>query len=731
MEKNTNINWITTVNGKKEEWIRYKKSFTVKKDVKNAVVRFESDAVCAVFINGEFLISGTGRTPERVNCHQVTSLIHKGENIIEILLGGHYFQNFAFSTREKRGYWLNQAAVEVFIEFSDGSEEKIATDKTWGENAIETMQVTKKEYETMWENAFCWQEERYVKIPDAVLEVAGEEYEKYALNKQEKIINYKNVVETDFEYNDGTFISTKEENYVIVDFGKTIIGYVEIDFEGKNAFVDSIFDVTENLKDFEFQGDWAYTVERLATSDKMESGFFRNYRRRAFRYLKLIFKGNLKINSIKVRVCMCQENVTGWFKCNDSLLNDIWQVGKYTFHLIKQQEYESCPRNEMLFFSGDGVVSALIDNYVFGNCEMLNTSLSLKHEGKAAGISNVECFDRTVWQWDYFAWRIICIYNYYQNYGKKAFLEKYYNEATRNILWLIERMNDKNLLFQIPAFHSTSSSTMIQVDWACSVHRLGENAFLNCLLYKSLCCMSELGDKMNDERSEYWGNLATKVKNAINENLYNEEKQAYMDGLGEAICQDANVLAVLFGVADKDRAQKVLNTIKENLWSECGSAMADRILKNGNLRGGISTVSPMMSTHEAEAWFENGKAEEGLTLIRKVWGSMLEKGATTFWEYNPNNKTDKWEHSVCHGWSAGCTYLLSAYVLGVRPIENWQKIIFAPNPCDLSEFSGVVPTEKGFIAVNFKNNVFTLAVPENIEVIKEIPDGYDLKILKY
>ena len=428
---------------------------------------------------------------------------------------------------------------------------------------------------------------------------------------------------------------------------------------------------------------------------------------------------------------MFPENKKGWFSCSDNLLNDIWHTGKYTFHLIKQQEYESCPRNEMLFFAGDGAIDSAIDTYVFGDCRMLNTSLSLKHEEKAAGISTVTSFNRTVWQWDYFAWRIISIYNYFRHYGEKEFLENYYGEAVTNILWLIERMNDRNLLFQVPAFHSTSSSTMIQVDWACSIHRLGENAFLYCLLYKSLICMAELAKEMNDERAEEWEELAKKVKNAINTHLFNEEKQAYMDSLGEAICQDTNALAVLFGIAD-GKEENVLNTVKENLWSENGSAMADELLFNRNLRGGNTTVSPMMSTHEAEAWFENGKAEEGLTLIRKVWGSMLKKGATTFWEFNPNNANDKWEHSVCHGWSAGCTYLLSAYILGVRAIKgNWQEIVFAPRPCDLSEFAGVVPTEKGFIAASLKNKTFLLALPEKVKVTLDIPSGYEVKIIKY
>lgn len=732
MDKNTKINWITTVNDKADEWCFYKKTFFVEDDVENAVVRFESDCVCAVFINGEFLISGTGRTPERVNCHEVTSLIKKGENEIKILAGGHYFQKFAFSVREKRGYWLNQVALELSLKASDGKIRKIFTDKSWGENVSETMQITKKEYDTTWKNALCWQEKRYVKIPDAVFAVLGEKYKKYASEKQKDVIDYEKVVETDFLYNDGVFLTDKEENYLILDFGKTVTGYVEIDGEcEKEAIVESVFDVTEQLKDFEFSGDWAYTVKRLSTVDKID-GFYRNYRRRAFRFLKLTFKGKVKINSVKVRPCLFPENAKGWFECNDSLLNDIWQRGKYTFHLIKQQEYESCPRNEMLFFAGDGVVDALIDSYVFGDCRMLNTSLSLKHEEKAAGISNADTFNRTVWQWDYFAWRIISIFNYFEFYGDKDFLKNHYNEAVTNILWLIERMNDKNLLFQIPAFHSTSSTTLIQVDWACSIHRLGENAFLNCLLYKSLVCMKALAEVMRDRRAKAWGELAEKVKDSINTYLFNEEKQAYMDGIGDAICQDSNALAVLFKIAEKEKAERVLNTIKENLWSEYGSAMADKTFENGNLRGGNGVISPMMSTHEAEAWFETGKAEEGLSLIRRVWGAMLKKGATTFWEFNPNNEKDRWEHSVCHGWSAGCTYLLSAYILGIRPKGyKWEKVLFEPRPCDLKEFSGAVPTERGLLAVSLKNRKFTVAMPKNIEVIEDIPQGYSVEFIKY
>lgn len=750
---NTDINWITSLRKEDSEWCGYRKTFSVDKDVESAVIRFESDGVCAVFVNGKFIISGTARYPERVNCHEVTSRLKSGENTIEIVIGGHYFQTFAKDTREARGYWLNQAALELIVNCKDGTEIKIPTDDSWvvtndDENlmVLQTRQVTQAEYDTMWKNALLWQEtNNYVpKISEEVLSVAGEEYKDYATQKMPEVVFCDNIVSTNMTVDGNVFSSsmTEEESYIIADMGKLVVGYIEFDYNAADdVVVDSMFDATESLEDFELTTSRAKTVKRLETVETLDKNktFYRNLRRRAFRFLKITFKGNIEgfsIQALKVRLCLFPETTKGWFSSSDKMLNKAWEMGKYTLHVNKQQEYESCPRNEMLFFAGDGEIDALIDIYTFGDCKMLNTSLSVKHDETANGISNTIKFNRTVWQWDYFAWRIISIYDYYCHTGEKEFLERYYGEAVNNILWYIERMNDRNLLFQTPAFHSTCSASLIQVDWACSVHRLGENAFLNCLLYRSLVCMSELANAMNDGRADEWSSLAGKVKDAINTLLWDDNKKSYVDSFGDYICQDANVLAIVFGVADNKRAEAALNSVKENLWTEHGSVMADKDLGYWVLRYGNATISPMMSTHEAVARFKQGKEEEALELIRRVWGDMIRKGATTFWEYNQNNETGKWD-ATCHAWSAGCTYLLSAFVLGVRPeAPAWKSIIFAPRPCDIECGKGVVPTDNGLIAVSWKKDddgktAFTIALPECVKIKTDLPANSNIEIIKY
>lgn len=755
--KNTDISWITTLRKEDGEWCSYKKSFSLDNDAVCAVIRFESDCVCAVYINGEFITSGTGRYPERVSCYEVTSKLYMGSNTIELVTGGHYFQGFGSSSKEKRGYWLNQVAFELEISFEDGESLNIPTDKSWlasnlNENVhiIETMRVTSSEYDTMWKNAAYYEETDLYnpKISGEVLSVVGEDYVKYVNEKTPKIISCDNIISTDMDLTDGYWQAKNntKECYLIIDLGRLAVGYTEFEYKltGDVSF-DAMFDYSEEIEDFEPDNENELVrtfVKRLLITEKLDENkcFYQNLRRRAFRYMKLIFKGDLdsfKIRNLSLRQEIFPDKEKGYFKCSDEILNKAWEMGKYTLLVNKHQEYESCPRNEMLFFAGDGAIDALIDIYAFGNCDMLASSLSVKHEASAIGLATYNKFNRTVWQWDYFAWRIICIYNYYLHTGNKDFLNNHYDEAVNNVLWLTERMNERDLLFQTPGFHSTFSSTMIQVDWACSIHRLGENAFLNCLLYKSFVCMAELANEMNDrKREEEWRLLAERVKKAINTYLWDEEKQAYVDGIGDYIAQDANALAVIFGVADKKRALSALKTVKERLWSPYGSTMADVEFKNGDLRGGNTTISPMMSTHEAVAWFMKDKPEEGLELIRRVWGTMINKGATTFWEYAPNNADGRWE-APCHAWSAGCTYLLSAFVMGIRPTApNWKSIIFAPRPCDLELGKCVVPTPYGLIAASWEKNndavfSFKLALPNAIKLITELPKNSTIEIINY
>jgi hypothetical protein len=116
---------------------------------------------------------------------------------------------------------------------------------------------------------------------------------------------------------------------------------------------------------------------------------------------------------------------------------------------------------------------------------------------------------------------------------------------------------------------------------------------------------------------------------------------------------------------------------------------------------------------------------------------MLRRGAKTFWEYADTSEGKRPPYfTVCHAWGAGCTYLLSAFVLGIRPLEaGYEKLLFAPAG-SLDSFEGVVPTQKGLVAVKCEsedggNKKFTLVLPKNTAYEADLPEGAVLEVIEY
>lgn len=757
------ISRITVNKRDGDEWMHLNKRFVLHKPVKSAVIRFETDCTCGVYVNNEFITSGTGRLPERVYCHEVTSKMAVGENTVTLVLGSAYFQGIGMELKEQRGYWFSSVAFELCIECDDGEKIIITSDDTWEAQGInadinEIAQVTDSEYELFWKNAALWREEsREYYIPEAVSDVVGDEYTKYANNPWDNLLYPKAVLKSNLseshnhlleieglEYNEARDfeVNNPEQSYVIFDFGRIVVGYVEIEYAAdKDTDLTLYFDTNESLVDFNrTESESLIQKLRINVPLKSDENTWFNLRRRAFRYLKINFKDDAKIRikSIAVKPLLFPVFQKGWFNCSDNILNKAWEVGKYTLQINKHQEYESCPHNEMQFFSGDGAIDALIDYYTFGEAEVLNASLSLRFDEISAGIAT-SIFGKNSKLWDYYGWRIISVFNHYRYSGDLEFIGRYYSDCVRSLEWMIERMNDRNLLFQLPAYAYYRYTPLI-LEYTCSTERLGEKAFLNCIFYKSLKCMSDLAGLMNVEvKKAQWSILADKVKEAINKYLWSEEKKAYIDASNrdEYIPQDGNVLAVLFGVAEGERAKAALETLKEKHWSPYGSALFDVPLSH--TRGGNATISPLMCTYEAEARFLFGREDDAMELIRRCWGTMLKKGAETFWEFAPNNGEERWR-VPSHAWSAGCTYLLSAYVLGIKPAEADYSILeFKPHICDLDWFSGVVPTGKGLIGITYKKhtdgkgvvNKFTLAVPKDIELRYTLPENSVIDIKKY
>jgi len=741
MEHLTSIGRIGLIKRSGNEWIQLKKRFTVPCSPLTCQIRVESMGVCGIYLNGTFLEAITGRYPNRVLTLDCGSLLKPGENEIQLVLGDHYYQTVGNDIYQRRGARFNTAAAELTAVSPSGSEFTLVTDDSWecesddGQTKpICFSQVTKAEYHRFWTAAARWCESKKIAVPNAVLAVAGQAYKDYVSAPMETYHTPETILQTNMDrLPDGSLVAGGEKAFVLYDYGKLYVGYTEIAYTADaDGEITLRYDINETINNFPPKSH--AIEERLAIREPLKKGHHTLFvlRRRAGRYLHLsVTGGTVRLRSVRMRLSMMPYTKLGWFHCPDSLLNQAWEVGKYTLHVNKHEEYESCPRNEMKYFSGDGIMEALVDYYTFGDPNLTKASLAITELESNVGIRR-DKHQRNVGLWDYPAWRIIHAYNHYRYFGDTAFVKEHYQELAGCLEWMIERMNNRYLICQYPVFSAPVFAGSGDVEYSSNPDRLGTKPSLNALFCKSLMCMSQLAEVVGDETGRQWKDLADKVRAAINTELWSEEKAAYLDDFNTSyIPQDGNALALLFGIADPQRAKAVRDTLQAENWTPYGSTILsteEPLIRNKN-----RTISPVMCTYEAEARFLQGDPEGALELIHRCWGSMLKKGAGTFWEFAPNDDT-RWPIPA-HGWAAGCTYLLSAYVLGIRPATPGYRVIrFAPYG-GFDHFAGVVPTPHGPVAVRCETvdgtRKYTLAIPSNTELELALPENTTAEIQKY
>jgi hypothetical protein len=139
--------------------------------------------------------------------------------------------------------------------------------------------------------------------------------------------------------------------------------------------------------------------------------------------------------------------------------------------------------------------------------------------------------------------------------------------------------------------------------------------------------------------------------------------------------------------------------------------------------------SPFALFFLLECLAKNGRFEDIATIIRREWGDMLNKGATTFWEQLGSTR------SHCHAWSAAPTYFLSRYVLGVHPTSaGFKTVLFEPYLLDLNFAKGVMPTPLGDIKIHWTRNtsefILTIEKPTSITSCLRLPAELKIVSLK-
>ena len=293
---------------------------------------------------------------------------------------------------------------------------------------------------------------------------------------------------------------------------------------------------------------------------------------------------------------------------------------------------------------------------------------------------------------------VLDLADYYLYSGDTAFVTQELPVVKNELAWDASQVNSAGLLV-------TSSSD--DADWDFyDGGKTGEVTEYNLLYYKALLDGATLATAAGDssDAATYTSDAAA-LKTAINDNLYDSSTGLYYlsNTSTTTVAQDANSLAVLYGVAPASDDATILAALKTDLWT---TSYGPEPFTGSTYS---SVISPYVTGYEVDASLSANDTADAESLLETVWGDMINTS-------NPDYTGTMWENisasngqvgfgassSLAHGWATTPVSALSGYVLGVQPATaGYATWTVQPHPGDLSWSEGSVPTPHGSIAVDW------------------------------
>ncbi len=521
---------------------------------------------------------------------------------------------------------------------------------------------------------------------------------------------------------------------IVLDYGKDVSGIPFFDVAGATATPTLRAAYSEGRQYLGPRGDGApgYAAADPARFDgfvvsgpgTLSKGLIQGGER--FQELTLRSPGSLTLSGAGIHFSAFRatpDSYQGYFVSSSDELNRIWYDGAYTVQLDQLPADSQWPaggevivdgaKRDRVVWGGDMSVEGPTVYYSTAASDYLRKSLLLlgsyqQADGEAG--SNVPptapfgTFPASGYAYSasYSMYYVTNLADYYRYTGDPAFVVQQWPIVQRELAYNAQLAYNPQQLNARPLLVTDSANGL---DWHEYDGPLtGEVTAYNVLHYHALLEGAFLAEAAgHSEVASGYEQQAAAVKAAINANLFNPATGVY-DLSSERrgiVAQDANSLAVLYGVAPADKASSILATLKNTLWTPNGP------LSFSSDSGFKPYISPFSSNMELQARFKLGEDADALQLIQELWGLMAAKGPNfsgADWETLASDGTPAFGSftSLAHGWSSGATSALSAYVLGIRPVKaGYQTWIVKPHPGNLAWVEGQAPTPYGPIVVNW------------------------------
>ncbi len=492
---------------------------------------------------------------------------------------------------------------------------------------------------------------------------------------------------------------------ILLDFGTQLHGYVELFTPLTDSktpppvrirFGESASEAMAELGDRHASNDHALrdlrtTLPWLGKTRLGPSGF------RFVRIDALDPAHPVSLTEVRAVLVIRNLDYLGSFRSSDDRLNRIWQTGAYTVHLNMQEYLWDGIKRDRLVWVGDMHPETSTINVVFGFNEVVPRSLDFIRDRtpQSEWMNGISAYSM---------WWVLIHEQHWLHHGDRAYLAQQHAYL-------------RALLEKLAAAVAPDGREQLDgwrfLDWPNSENQPAIHAGLQALLVSALDAGARLSLALDDQATAHLCTTAA-----------DRARRVVPDPNGS---KSAAALQILAGQRDARTAARELLA-----------------------PGGARDVSPFYGYYVLNALGRAGETDTALTLIRDLWGAMLDRGATTFFEHfdlawlENSSRIDElpapgqrdlhgdfgaysyqgFRHSLAHGWSSGPTAWLSEFVLGIQPLDpGCKRVRIAPQLGDLDWVEGSYPTPHGLIKLRHQRHPdgqisTTVNAPPQIEILR-------------
>lgn len=706
-----------------------RKEINLKKQVKSAKVYFMGMGLYELYINGNKIgdqvlapVPTDYTKNVKYNVFDVTSQLKDGKNMLGTILGnGRFFaMRQDYKPYKIKSFGFPKMAMQLFVEYTDGTSEIIRTDDTWKLTTdgpiLSNNEYDGEEYDARkemkgWNTTNFddknWINARYVQEPGGFYEAQ--------MTPNMKIMG---------EVKPISIKATAKGTYIL-DMGQNMVGWLQLKVKGKSGdqitmkFAESLQAdgslYIANLRD-------AKTTDVYTLKGEGEEIWEPRFIFHGFRFVEISgFPTKPTLDNFVGKVVYDDMKTTGTFESSDATMNQIFKNAWWGISGNYKGMPIDCPqRNERQPWLGDRTTGAYGESFLFDNQTLYAKWLDdIKYsQTQDGGLPDVApAFwryygDNVTWPGTY----ITVADMLYQQFADKEVIKKQYPSMKKWIMYMEENYLQNDLMDKDKYGDWCVPPESLELIRSKDPSRLTDGQLLSSAFYYQLLNIMKKFAKIANADADiaHYDDLTTRIKKAFNAKYLNTATNSYANNT-----VTANVLPLAFGMVPENLIDKVFQNMVHEV----------EVTKNGHISTGVIGTQFLMRTLTN---FGRGDLAYKLASNKTYpsWGYMVENGATTIWELWNGNTADPTMNSQNHVMLLGD--LLIWYYENMAGIKSdpetpgFKQIIMKPDfNAGLTYVNASYESIYGLIKSDWKKNKNTLewkiTIPANSSAVVYLP----------